>query len=240
MNKCSHEIKITSSQFISYYFHALDRIISKKSHRKILIEKYLRTHSVENLSNEFITKLVSGSILRGFFQDVELVRKSLPNYLEEIHDFIAKLCMEKSLSKAIEGHSTLQVIHARRGDYLDINLEVGVITLESQIAATDTRFSVKICTDSKTLVTESECQDLNVTVFGAEDFNTWQTLALMSQARVLICGNSTLSWWAGMLHSRAEQVVYFPKPWTVQPTELFSKLLYPQMHFYKANFKDNT
>jgi hypothetical protein len=239
LNECQHGVKIIRSTLISHYFNSIDRFTANKNNRMKIVMRYFKTHTLDELSKQTVYKFKRRTILRGYFQDADLVMQSLSIYSNEILFYISELSTKKILSEALKDSSNLQVIHARRGDYMQNKSQIGIIRLDSQLSILDMSNPVKICTDSKKLLSETELKNLNIEVYGEEDFSAWESLAFMSQAKVLVCANSTLSWWGGVLQTRTEQSVYFPKPWTIQPSDLSEKLIYPRLKIYEADFADS-
>jgi hypothetical protein len=58
------------------------------------------------------------------------------------------------------------------------------------------------------------CESLGIsTIIGPQELDVLESFALMAFSKTLICGNSTFSWWAGVVSFNHGGRVFFPKPW---------------------------
>jgi hypothetical protein len=234
---CNHRIRIKHSRLISGYFNNLDKLTQINSTFVHFIIGKLNTYTTENLSAEFLHELRQRSIIRGFFQDWELVNSTLLNYISEVSESILELTEQSELLKELNSVSDLQVIHARRGDYLQIKEKIGVVTIDSQLLMTNKKLPLAVCTDSRDHIINSELKNLKITVYGTEELNAWQSLALMSKAKVLVCGNSTLSWWAARIQDKNNCISYLPDRWSIDAQYQFAKLADPNYPTFQAIFE---
>lgn len=148
----------------------------------------------------------------GFFQHWKYVEFSWENLKEDI---IAKLERTIDISEELNLNPFKVIIHIRGGNSLDtsksfVNLDSRyylnamklleksgeTLTLSKQdfIVVTDNvKYAKKIC------------QNLEIPIgkiLGPNEADAWQTIKLMSRAKMVISANSTLSWWGGFLASK--------------------------------------
>lgn len=119
------------------------------------------------------------------------------------------------------------VIHLRLGDYQHLKHLYGEPHYESIVKlvkhhAKTHRAPVWVFTDSPELVYGQLQAELEADkVIGPKDLERpIENLVLMSMGSVLICSNSTFSWWAAFLIGKSE-AVYYPRPVGL-PHEIFS------------------
>ena len=105
-----------------------------------------------------------------------------------------------------------QVIHARRGDFLELKDTYGVLHSEYYLANIDSKLITFICTDDKGLAQDIQSRVKVEKVFGPDDMSPTEAMKLMANASLLLMANSTLSWWAGFYCSRKGGKVIIPKP----------------------------
>lgn len=112
------------------------------------------------------------------------------------------------------------VLHFRRGDLLNYQDSMGILTTEyfenalriaGSITASDS-FKTIVISDDKEIAVRNFL-DLGVPIYGPDDLSEWESLALMADAKFVITSNSTFSWWGGLLASRRGGVAIIPDPW---------------------------
>ena len=54
----------------------------------------------------------------------------------------------------------------------------------------------------------------NTIILGSRKLSSWETLALMSDAELVISANSTLSWWGSYICMKRGGQAVLPKPWS--------------------------
>ena len=105
-----------------------------------------------------------------------------------------------------------QVIHVRRGDFLELKDTYGVLHPDYYLANADSNLTTFICTDDANMAHDIQSL-LNVKkVFGPNELSPTEAMKLMANASLLIMSNSTLSWWAGFYCSRKGGKAVIPKP----------------------------
>jgi hypothetical protein len=105
-----------------------------------------------------------------------------------------------------------QVIHVRRGDFLELKDTYGVLHPEYYLANLDSNLITFICTDDKGMAQDIQSRVEVEKVFGPDDMSPAEAMKLMANASLLLMANSTLSWWSGFYCSRKGGKVIIPKP----------------------------
>jgi hypothetical protein len=106
-----------------------------------------------------------------------------------------------------------QVFHVRRGDYLHLQSEYGLLSnlfYESNMSKSE---KVVICTDAEQLEVAFRQNFPEAVVLNPKDFDVWECLAIMVKATHFVGSNSTLSWWAAKLRSETNSTSILPDPW---------------------------
>lgn len=99
---------------------------------------------------------------------------------------------------------------------------------------------IRIYTDSPEMLRSDWTRGIPVEL--AESRGAWDALVEMSQARVLVMSNSTLSWWSAFFATHVQEtppLIYFPLPWTAQSSDSDGDLLLPQWRTYQRLIMDN-
>ena len=74
------------------------------------------------------------------------------------------------------------------------------------------------------------------TVIGKSQMSSWETLAFMKNAKLVIAANSTLSWWGGYLCLKRGGSAIFPDPWFKNIPEASTGLISPFFVTQRSNF----
>lgn len=162
--------------------------------------------------------LYENSIYLGYFQHWSLVEKNWNVFGPELNETLAKIDGRKWTD--IDLSSTI-IIHVRQGDLINVKNTMGILSAEyyeNAVKLIEDRsghksFKLVVVTDDKKRVSEFD-SSLNFSrIFGLEDMTAWETLKIMSEAKYLVCANSTLSWWGSYLSAKKNGLVVLPNPW---------------------------
>lgn len=124
-----------------------------------------------------------------------------------------------SLSESIELEDPI-AIHIRRGDYLKLQDEFGVLDISYYVNAMKAigalgKRNIWIFTDSPQIV-ETEIRgtplENSIIIEPPLESTVNESLLLMSKCRTLVISNSTFSWWAAYLNSSSAEI-YAPSVW---------------------------
>jgi hypothetical protein len=198
------------------------------------LSRFLRR--VLRIETEGMDKFTENAwIQRGFFQNddyPENVMVRMNSILVDIIDIHVSYSRLTQRLPFLE--SDYQAIHVRRTDFF--STEIGVIDPISQLAGLRDGLSVVICTDATREEILSILQGENFEILTPNESTSWETLAILSRAENLVMTNSTLSFWAGLIASKAGKTVWAPNIWNRKGLEP-RKLPFSQYKTYSPRFE---
>lgn len=171
---------------------------------------------VEENPYTFSSTLKRSSLHSGYYQHWKYVHKVLPLIQSELDIHLARLIskVEGKLPSPRYG-----VVHFRRGDLINYADSMGLLTkryFHSAIAKAldniDADIRLVVITDDYAAARAS-FPSASIHIYGPEDFNTWESLAIMSKAQFVITSNSTFSWWGALMCHINGGKAYIPDPW---------------------------
>ena len=155
---------------------------------------------------------------RGFFQNVDFPE----NVMVRMNEILLEIIENKISHSRFEQRipflaSRYQAVHVRRTDFF--STEVGVIDPISQLGCLQDDLNVVICTDATRdeILSMFDCK--NFEILTPSESSAWETLAILSRAENLVMTNSTLSFWAGFIASKAGKTVWAPNIWNKEVQE---------------------
>ena len=117
-----------------------------------------------------------------------------------------------SLERSIRGRT---VVHVRRGDLLRGNHKNSLGILSDEFYS-DLRNSIS---EAPVVLTDDVIEALRISkilgaseVYGPSTFNAFESLRIMSNAKLVVSANSTLSWWGGYLAISKGNSAIIPSP----------------------------
>ena len=155
---------------------------------------------------------------RGFFQNDDFPE----NVMVRMNEILLEIIENKISYSRFEQRipflmSRYQAVHVRRTDFF--STKVGVIDPISQLGCLQDDLNVVICTDATRDEILSMINCKNFEILTPSESSAWETLAILSRAENLVMTNSTLSFWAGFIASKAGKNVWAPKIWNKEVQE---------------------
>lgn len=154
-------------------------------------------------------------LLSGYFQHWKYIDYCWEKIGIELKNFLENI--ETSFQKASEPRI---LIHIRRGDLAkkDNFHTMGILDYRYYAEA------LHKLDPSKSLKVHAFTDDFNATrdileriniedIFGPKDLGSLETFKILSNAKFLVCANSTFSWWAGINVIKSGGRVIIPDPW---------------------------
>jgi hypothetical protein len=180
------------------------------------------------------------TVFSGYFQNIGLVSKAAPVYLNQLKAFLAPIASD--VRRRLDLPVSAPVAHVRRGDLLKPeNVGMGLLAPEyykkALLALGKADLKPVILTDDLQNV-KMLAENLGaVRVLDPSEVGTWEALAIFSTSEFLVTSNSTLSWWGGYLGTTQGNQVAMPSTWfkdeSVQPE---SSLHIPNTSLIESSF----
>lgn len=200
-------VKFEINNRLGFLLKCLDKLTVIAPKLGLFAQKKLRIYSEQT-----DLEVQNAWILRGFFQDVNVISNIDINIWQQLERIVQKQAAEGKLTDRLPFLTEpYQAIHVRLTDY--IGSDFGVIDLNSQIGCLEPDLKIVICTDGTREEIEKRFSKINYEVITPKNSSAWETLAILSGAENLITSNSTLSWWAGFLASHKGKKVWIPDHW---------------------------
>ncbi len=230
LSQCDHRITLVESTSLGLILRTVDKIKAVSPTFGAILEKLLRIYTCTSLYENSIFTQKPPRILRGFFQNIEIIEANQITLLKEIEKTLLKI-------NNFNVRTYDQVLHIRRGDTKDISSLWGVLSIRYYLKKIEKGERILICTD-ETDVDFLKNTFSNCTILSANESTPLETFATLANGRKLIMANSSLSWWAGWYKSKKEpETIIFPVPWRPGDVELTSKLLLNPSTVSNAEFE---
>lgn len=241
---CSHVSKVKNRRSFTLDFILKLRDFAVKRKMTFLIKIIEKLVFVELSQYKYSNYVPNVNIYAGYFQNWNYVSDVFAVLRQEIAEILEALCF--SLPNFDDIH-LYGVIHFRRGDLLEFENSMGILTdnyfLNAiEVARKDYGENVPllVISDNKELATKVFSRFTN-NIFGPSDLPEWNAFKVMSKAKFVITSNSTFSWWGALLSHSNGGTAYIPKPWfmnwKVDPGNAF---IFPGFKTIPAEFKTVT
>jgi hypothetical protein len=146
----------------------------------------------------------------GFFQRYEYVEDGQETIYRELSKSLEKIDLPLGFLNW-EDKKDYQCLHIRRGDYLlPENSGYGLLSVEWYLRHIKSDLPIVIVTDDKFGASSVLSSFQNCLIFGPDDANPFQALAIMAKSAHFVAANSTLSWWGGFLVAMNGKSVVYP------------------------------
>jgi hypothetical protein len=228
---CPHKISLNQSRSTGIFFRLLDKLGLYSKNLQGVLKEIFRVYDC-NTSYEIpdFSKRTP-RFVRGYFQSAEMVGRNKVIIEEEINAVLRAEGLDQEIH-------TDMVLHIRRGDTRGISKYWGVLSLNYYLNQVDINLPFTISVDDTKEVDVLQRQFPNATFLTPDNSTTWQTLKVMSEARILIIANSTLSWWGAWLKSNTNpNSIYFPDSWRPNDDKTFESLQINCAHIIKSDFE---
>ena len=210
---CNHEISIREIDRYSVKIRLAQKYPRLYSLVHRCIPNKLRIQIGLNPQDQIGQMSIDSSDALGFFQnssDSIWDQNYLNSEILDVLEYILPTIIAKNRSLF---ENPFQVFHVRRGDYLHLQSEYGLLSsffYESNMTKNE---KVVICTDAEQLEDTFRQNFPEAIVLNPKDFDVWECLAIMVKATHFVGSNSTLSWWAAKLRSENKSTSILPDPW---------------------------
>jgi hypothetical protein len=206
VKSCSHLKSTKQIHAFGYLLKLFDKLRSRYPYMARYIEKKCGILRASNHFEMILPGNTKPRIVTGFFVNWETVLGVEEILFNELTESF------KSIGTPTDLPQDYQVIHVRRGDFVELKDSYGILHPNYYLANADRNLPTYICTDDKGMALDIQKQINVQKVFGPEDLSPTEAMKLMANASLLLMSNSTLSWWAGFYCSKKGGRVVIPKP----------------------------
>ena len=150
-------------------------------------------------------------LVTGFFIDQKYAAKHEEVITKEVTQFSIEKCPASENLEKIYSLGEYQIMHIRRGDFVNNDANFGLLNLEYYRAnRAEMPLVIAIENQSEILKFAEELKpDMILT---KENSTVWETLLAFNSATDVVLSNSTFAWWGGFLASSNGAIVRIPEP----------------------------
>ena len=231
---CKHNIYLRESFALGYILRLVDKLKLERYFYSRSLLQVFGFYSAHRATAKFSFERGAPKIVRGFFQRNEYVDSSWDFISEEIKSCLQEIKMPQSINGNL-----FQVIHFRRGDFVDIKATHGLLSFEFFEKNINPILENVFCTDDPDYVDQIHSRIPLALIMTPSELDVWQTLKAFVEAGEFLGSNSTLSWWAAKIRSEIFLTnSSLPQPWTKTDTEGERALEIPGVDLKRAIFED--
>ncbi len=233
MYESVEECEIKHLRAIDLYRERTKTVLARKSR---IYSQFSKIHAPVSPGFSDISKLKPGSQLRGYYQNPYFFNQLVENGVVTLEDFgLIQQSQSYSKFESEIPSSGFIAVHVRGGDYLaknSIYRQLGSDYYELSLKIIQSEYPnlpIWIFTDDQIFAESFLFSSNSHTYVDSKNLSPAETLKLMSQARAIVCANSTFSYWASMISKKETMIVapgkwlkrmeqdadFFPKSWTL-------------------------
>jgi hypothetical protein len=150
-------------------------------------------------------------LVTGFYIDQKYAAINEETLVTEILEFARGKCIASKNLEKIKTLGAYQIMHIRRGDFVNNGANFGLLSLEYYLS-NRTKTSLVLAIENQSEVSKfAEILNPDV-ILTKENSTVWETLLAFSAASDVVISNSTYAWWGGFLASCNGNVVRIPEP----------------------------
>jgi hypothetical protein len=233
---CKHDVSLFESKYLGQVTRLIDKLNSLNFLKKIIKLNRIGIFTASFSSDAKIDYKKSPRLVRGYFQNTEMVSSSVELIVQELSTYLQSISLPTSLNiRDVE-----LVAHIRRGDTKSISQEFGVLSLDYYKQKIGSSPNAVICTDEQSDLEKFYREFPRALIITPIESNPWQTLKILSSTEKLIMANSTLSWWAAWITKQlGNSEVIFPFPWRPTQSEENHALLMGNVVFANSIFENS-
>jgi hypothetical protein len=231
---CNHKIDVKTSYLLGILFRVIDKFGIEKFGLGSLLLNKSGVFSFDNPTDTVKFGRTRPRIVRGYFQRNEYVDHAWDQIFSELN-----LRFIEANNNLLFSSDNSQVIHIRRGDFIDIKEVNGLLALKFFENNLNLRLKQIVCTDDESYIPHILSCMPGATVLNPANSDVWQTLSIFVNAKEFLGSNSTLSWWGAKIRSKTNMgKSILPNPWTRAELGYDSGLAIPGTESKSALFED--
>ena len=219
---------LEKSNFLGFGLKILDKI---KKHSPTFESLICRTIGIYR--EEHQEKTQKARIVTGFYQDFQWA----DNSRQELNDLLSKASMhtKHSIDK-LQLPAEYQVLHYRSGDFFGHDANFGVLSLDYYRENLDKSLPAIVLTDSPSQAEKIFEHMDNIRIISPSECDAWSALVVMSEAKLIVGSNSTLSWWGAYFAIQKSGKAVIPVPFYANGSSV--KLYHPDFSTSRSIFDE--
>jgi hypothetical protein len=231
---CKHDVYLRESFVLGYILRVVDKLKLERYSLSRSILQMFGFYSIHGATDECNFGRRAPKIVRSYFQRNEYVDSSWEFISGEIKSRLEEIKIPQTINE-----STSQVIHFRRGDFVEIKATHGLLSVEFFAKNINPKLKNVFCTDDSLYADQISSRIPMAMIMTPRELDVWQTLKVFVGAKEFLGSNSTLSWWAAKIRSKTFVTnSSLPQPWTSANSEDERALEIPGVDFKRAIFED--
>lgn len=231
-NQCTHNVIIKKTTILGLAFRIIDKFKLEKYSLTNKLLKLLGFYSFPSPASQLLFDSSKPTVVRSYFQRFDFVNAVWETIAEEITAAITQSRVDWNFDL-----TECTVVHVRRGDTLSLKDTYGLLSVayfnQNSVAGQRTVIS----TDDSNLPNEYRTKLKPTSVISPKDASAWEAFTLMVDGKAFVGSNSTLSWWASYIRSKAgASDTFLPHPWTKKVLGFEEALRIPDIQYNEALF----
>lgn len=210
---CDHVIAPRPMNFVGHIVRVLDKLnVGRMAPFFKALTPYFGIH--RQLDSHVAGADIRGIpwLFTGFYIDTKIVESNESILYDEIANLLENLCSDSELLQKIKDLGDFQMMHVRRGDYVNNSADFGILSPAYYLSQKVELPLVLALENIEDLDNLQEVLNPAI-IMTKENSNAWETLFVMSQASDLVMSNSTFSWWGGFLATNNGGIARMPSPY---------------------------
>lgn len=152
-------------------------------------------------------------IVRGYFTSSHTIVGYEEHLSAALNDWISENVNQDSISESfLRNYRDYQVMHVRRGDFLQHKETLGLLSLKYYEEARNYEKPLALVTDSPDVLPEFLSKLRPEIMLHSRNSTIFDSLNLIRNGSTVVLSNSTFAWWGGFLASRKSAQVLLPSP----------------------------
>ncbi len=228
LKPCAHIGEVRNINSLGFLLKSLDKLRCNHFELAKKIELFLRINRTNHHFEIPIMGKNKPRVVTGFFVNWKSTIGVEEILVSELKESFKHIATPRGLAQEY------QVIHVRRGDFLEHKDTYGILHPSYYSQNMIPELETYICTDDKEMAGDIQEFIKAKKIFGPDDLNPIEALKLMANSSSLLMANSTLSWWAGFYCLSMGGRVVIPKPF--YKAEELGTLFHPEFTAVPAVF----
>ena len=150
-------------------------------------------------------------LVTGFFIDQKYAAKHEEVITKEVIEFSMKKCPVSENLDKIYGLGEYQIMHIRRGDFVNNEANFGLLNVE-YYSTNRAEMPLVVAIENQSEILKFAEELKPDVILTKENSTVWETFLAFNSATDVVLSNSTFAWWGGFLASSNGAIVRIPEP----------------------------